>query len=178
MARPRLVVMGRAAGAFGLKGELRVTSFARDPGVFLRAGQCFIGPNPERTRPLTVVGVREHGGKVLLRTREITVREEAAELKGMWVFLRREDLDPLEEGEYYWFELKGLEVVSSGGRVFGRVKALMEAGAHDILVVEGEGGKELLIPVVEGVVEDIDVKGGQIRVNPPEGLLEAQGWEE
>jgi len=93
-----LVLMGRAAGAFGLKGEIKVVSYAQDPEVFQRAGALYVGPNPEGARRLPPISPRFHRGRLLLHTREITSREEAALVSGAWVYLERGDLPPPGRG--------------------------------------------------------------------------------
>ncbi len=178
MDLPDLVLMGRAAGAFGIKGEVKITSFARDDSIFQRVEAIYAGPEPGAAKPLNILGARRHGGRLLLRLREIATREEAAALGGAWIYLRPQDLDPLAEDEYYWFQLKGAEVQTTRGRVLGRVAGVTEAGAHDLLVVRGPGQAELLVPVVEAVVKRMDPQAGQVVIDPPPGLLESQGWEE
>ena len=178
MSQPDLILMGRAAGAFGIKGEVKLTSFARDDTIFQRVGVIYAGADPVSARPLTIRGARAHGGRLLLSLAEVANREEAAALGGAWVYLRRQDLDPLPEDEYYWFELVGAEVSTVGGRRLGRVARVTEAGAHDLLVVQAPGRPELLIPVTEQMVPRLDSEAGRVVVDPPPGLLEAQGWEE
>lgn len=178
MARPDLILMGRASGAFGLKGEIRVFSHGRDPEVFRRAGRVYLGPNPEAARPLTLLSLREHGGRLLLTTSEVADRTQAQAQAGAWVYVERAALEPLAEGEYYWYQLKGARVVDQQGRELGRVAQVGDLGGHDLLLVRAQDGKEALIPMVEGVVLAVDPKEGLVRVDPPPGLLEAQGWPE
>ena len=178
MREPDLVLMGRAAGAFGIKGEVKLTSFARDDTIFARAGVIFAGPDPAGARPLTVREARRHGNRLLLTLAEVDDREQAAALGGAWVYVRRQDLDPLGEDEYYWFELVGAQVSTVSGEPLGKVASLFEAGAHDLLVVASPGKPDLLIPVTEETVPVLDPEQGRVVVDPPPGLLEAQGWEE
>ncbi len=178
MSPPDLVLMGRAAGAFGLKGEVKLTSFATDDAIFQRAGVIYLGPDPERARPLKLLSMRPHGGRILLRLAEIKNREEAAALGGAWAYLRREYLAPLAEDEYYWFQLKGASVITVEGRQLGRVHAVVDYGAHDLLVVRDAAGGEWMIPVTQDVVQTMDLEAGEIVVEPTPGLLEAQGWEQ
>ena len=178
MKQPGLILMGRAAGAFGVKGEVKLTSFARDDTIFVRSGVIYAGADPAGAKPYAITGARFHGGRLLLRLEGVEDREQAAALGGAWVYLRREDLDPLGEDEYYWFELTGAEVSTTAGRRLGTVVSLFEAGAHDLLVVSAPGKPDLLIPVTAETVPVLDPQGGRVVVDPPEGLLEAQGWEE
>ncbi|CAO0820915.1 Ribosome maturation factor RimM [Desulfarculales bacterium] len=178
MARSDLILMGRASGAFGLKGEIRIFPYGRDPEIFLRAGRLYLGPNPEAARPLTLVSLREHGGLVLVTVKEVSDRIQAEAQAGAWVYLERLALGPLDEGEYYWYQLKGAAVVDRQGRRLGRVVAMSDMGAHDLLLVQADDGKEALIPVVEDIVLDVDLAARRITVELPQGLLEVQGWPE
>ncbi|MCB2186072.1 MAG: ribosome maturation factor RimM [Deltaproteobacteria bacterium] len=178
MPDPELIAMGRAAGAFGLRGELRVWSFASEPEVFLRAGQVWIGPEPGRVKAYTPLAWRPHHDRVLLKLAEVTDRDQAAALTGSWLYLSREVMAPLAEGEYYWADLKGKTVRTAAGQELGRVVGVSDAGAHDLLLIRDGEGHEALVPVVEDVVLDLGLSGGEIVVSLPEGLLEAQDWPE
>ena len=176
MRQADLILMGRVSGAFGVKGEIRVFAHGQDPEVFIRSGVIHLGPNPETLRQLNVVSYRQHGGRVLLTTREVTSREAAAALAGQWVYVRREVLPPLEEGEYYWFQLKGARVSDAKAGELGQVVAVGNLGPHDMLLVRAPDGKEALIPMADPVIREMDLAAGLIRVDLPEGLLESQGW--
>ncbi|MFH1058592.1 MAG: ribosome maturation factor RimM [Pseudomonadota bacterium] len=178
MSRPDLILMGRASGAFGVKGEIRIFLHGQDPEVLARSGLIYLGPNPEAARPMTVASQRTHAGRVLLTAREVTTREQAAALAGQWVYVRREALAPLAEDEYYWFQLKGALVTTVAGRQLGQVVAVGKPGPHDMLLVRAADGKEALIPVVDQVITAMDLEAARITVDLPEGLLEAQGWDE
>ncbi len=178
MARPDLVLMGRAAGAFGLGGELKVSSFAEDPEVFTRAGIFYAGADPGSARRYRLAGVRPHAGRLLFKVEGITSREQAAALGGAFVYLDAAELEPAAEGEYYWHQARGAEVFLPSGLRLGSIRGVMDGGGHDLWVVAGEAGREAVLPVVETVVLDMDLKAGKVVVRPPEGLLEAQGWPE
>lgn len=178
MRQADLILMGRVSGAFGVRGEIRVFAHGQDPEIFLRSGVIHLGPNPETLRPLNVVSLREHGGRVLLTTREVGSREQAAALAGQWVYVRREALPPLEEGEYYWHQLKGARVVDARAGELGQVVAVGNLGPHDMLLVRAPDGKEALIPMAGPVILAMDLEAGLIQVDLPEGLLDSQGWPE
>lgn len=178
MSRPQLVLMGRAAGAFGVAGELKVFSHADDPQVFSRAGAVYIGPNPETARAFTLQSQKPHAGRLLFRLKELKRREDAQALGGQWVYVDASVLPPLAEGEYYWFQIKGARVETADGRKLGKLTAVFDHGAHELWVVKDNKGREAVLPVIEGLVKEMDIPGGRLVVEPPEGLLEAQGWTE
>jgi 16S rRNA processing protein RimM len=170
--------MGRAAGAFGVKGELKVLSYAEDPGVFSASGVFYAGPNPESARPYTLDSLRPHAGRLLFRVRELAYREAAQALAGQFVYLPRRALPGPEPDEYYWADLVGARVFTPEGRELGRVRAVADHGASELWEVRSPQGREALIPAVEGVVREMDLEAGRVVVAPPEGLLAAQGWPE
>lgn len=178
MGRPDLVLMGRAAGAFGLKGEIKVTSFAEDPEVFLRAGEFYAGADAASARLYRLRSMRPHAGRLLFMVEGVASREQAAALGGAFVYLDAAVLRPPDEGEYYWHQARGAEVFLASGLRLGTIKGVMDGGGHDLWVVAGEQGREAVLPVVEGVVLSMDLAAGKVVVAPPEGLLEAQGWPE
>jgi 16S rRNA processing protein RimM len=94
------------------------------------------------------------------------------------VYVDASVLPPLAEDEYYWFQIKGAQVETVNGRKLGKLTGVLDHGAHELWVVKGEGGREAVLPVIEGVVQEMDLEHGRLVVEPPEGLLEAQGWPE
>jgi 16S rRNA processing protein RimM len=125
-----------------------------------------------------VKACRVKGKRLLVTTSELTSREEAQSLGGAWIYLPRRVLPPPEEGEYYWFQLQGAEVSTVAGIRLGRVKALVDTGPYDLLVVADDQGREALIPVISQMVPVLDPEAGRVVVDLPEGLLESQGWPE
>jgi len=91
-------------------------------------------------------------------------REQAASLVGLQIFVRREQLPATAKDEYYWSDLEGLEVKTTNGVLLGRVSRLMETGANDVLVVQGD--REHLVPFVQGqYITGVDLESGQIEVD-------------
>ena len=178
MKRSDLVLMGRSSGGFGARGELKVFSFAEDDSIFSGAGKIYAGPNPESTRELTLVSQRPHGGRLLFRTGELASKEDADTLRGAWVYVDRAALKPLKGDEYYWADIKGIEVFDTEGRSLGKVATVSDNGAHELWLVKGGRGREALLPIIDGVIRELDLEKRRAVLALPEGLLEAQGWED
>lgn len=107
---------------------------------------------------------KKHGKTVIARLRGVTDRDAAAEYVGIDIGIARDDMPALEQDEYYWADLEGLEVWQVDGRLLGTVDHLLATGANDVLVVKGE--EEILIPFVTNeVVKDVDLATGVIRVD-------------
>ena len=157
------VVLGRIAGVFGVKGWVKVFSHTEPreailnyPNWLLRRGDSW--------QAVTVEDGRPHGKSVVAKLAKVEDRDAAAELLDVEIAVSREELPQTQDGEYYWADLEGLQVVHRDGQPLGRVAYLMATGANDVLVVDGDG--ERLIPFVVGeVILDVDLGKGRISVD-------------
>ena len=150
--------MGRVAGAYGVRGWVRVA--VDDPQALNAQAQCWVG-GVERT----VEQAKPHAGVLLVKLEGIDDRVQAQALNGATVELRRSRLPALEPGQFYWADLIGLEVVNESGVVLGRVKALFSNGAHDVMELEArDGGPGRMLPWVPAVVTAVDLERGRIEV--------------
>lgn len=172
-------MLGRVLGAHGLRGEVRVRFFGDGPENILGAPRLVL-PEPGRgiedpeAEEFEVQGGRAgRAGEVRLALRGIESREAAEGLKGRLVAGAPEHLSPLPDGEFYWYELIGCRVETAGGRTIGTVKEIWEAPAHDVLVVEGEGGRSCLLPAARALTREVDVGAGRIVFEDLPGLFDA-----
>ncbi len=112
----------------------------------------------------TVAEGKRHGKTVIARLEACEDRDAAATLVGADIAVERAELPAVENGSYYWADLEGLRVVHRDGTELGRVAYLLETGANDVLVTEGE--RERLIPFVAGeIILDVDLENGVIHVD-------------
>ena len=165
-----LLSLGRISGAHGLRGGVKVRAGAdsatTDPEDFLAIGQVLIGGRPFRVKSAT-----RFKFQVLLYLEGVTERDQAEALAGQEVMAERRRFPALPDGEYYWFELLGLPVYDAcSGSLLGELAEIMATAAHDVYLVRREN-REALIPAVEGVVVEINLEAGYIKVDPPPGLL-------
>ena len=150
--------MGRVAGAYGVRGWIRVK--VDDPEALSGQAQWWVG-GVQRA----VEQAKPHSGALLAKLAGIDDRGQAQALNGAAVELPQSALPALEPGQYYWAELVGLDVVSESGEVLGRVKALFSNGAHDVMELEApDGGAGRLLPWVPSVVNAVDLERGRIEV--------------
>ncbi len=110
-----------------------------------------------------VISGRVHGKGIVAQLEFSTDRDVAAQLVGLEVVIKSEQLPPVEPGEYYWSDLEGLEVVTVDGQLLGKVDHLIETGANDVLVVKGE--RERLLPYTDECVVKISLDDGVIQVD-------------
>ena len=149
--------MGRVAGAYGVRGWVKVAPGGGALGTLAGAREWWIGE-----RAYAVSEAKAHSGAVVAKLDGLQSREQAQALRGREVCVRREALPPPGEGHYYLDDLVGLEVVNEQGERLGVVKRLFSNGAQDVMEVAGE--RTRLMPWVPAVVKQVDMAGGRITV--------------
>jgi 16S rRNA processing protein RimM len=176
--RAARVVLGEVVGAHGTRGELRARILGDGPGNLGRAPAVALvgrsaGPDDAAARVFEVEATRPgRPGELRLTLRGVTSREAAEALAGLLVAGDTAHLEPLPEGEFYWFELVGCAVEASDGRALGTVRALWDTGAADVLVLEGSRGEEVLLPAAAELLREVDVARGRIVIDVPAGLVD------
>lgn len=164
----RHVVLGHVHGLFGIKGWIKVYSYTRPVEAILDYDRWWIGDEGAR-HDYQVIEARVQGKTLVARLADsngepLPDRNAALELLDLAIAVDRADMPEPEPGEYYWFDLIGLEVCNTRGAALGRVTAMMETGANDVLVVNGD--RERLIPmVVDEFVTEVDLDGGRLVVD-------------
>lgn len=165
----RRVLMGVITGAHGVRGLLRVKSFAAEPEAITAYGPLE-DERGERRFALELRGAVK--GVLIARLDGITDRNAAERLKGTRLYLPRAALPEPEAEEYYHADLLGLAVEFKDGAVFGRVRAVHDFGAGDSLEVERPDGRMVMVPFTRTVVPVVDIAAGRLVVDPPKGLLD------
>ena len=158
-------------GAHGIAGEVAVRTTGDTPEGIGRYTSVTWTPIRGAERRVTIASCRVHKGVALVRFNEVTTRDEAEGFVGGTLSVPRDELAPAAEGRHYVVDLIGLPVVSTSGEPIGTVKEVFETGANDVFVVD-VGGREVLVPAVDHIVKDIDVKGRRIVIEVLEGLLD------
>ena len=166
------LLVGRIVKPHGIKGELKVYPFSQQPAAFAVYEQVVID-DPEGVAPrhCRIERQRPMDKLVIVQCAGVGTRAEAEALTGRGIWVRRADLLELPEDEYYWHELEGMAVRTEEGRELGMVASLFSTGAHDIMVVKGQG-REYLIPVTAEIIVEQDVAARCMVIRPTPGLLE------
>ncbi len=174
---PRYLAVGHMNKPHGTKGEIFVWPLTDhpastfSPGVVLRPGGAERNdPDPDLP-PLRVSGVRPFRRGYLVAFAGVQDRTGAQQLSGCYLYREMAELEPLAEGEIYYHQILGMEVVTKEGRRVGTVTELYELRPADLLEVT-DGEHQVLIPLLEQVVVEVDVGAGRLVVDPPEGLLD------
>jgi 16S rRNA processing protein RimM len=165
------VVVGRIGRPHGVRGEVTVEVRTDDPELRFVPG-AVLRTDPAERGPITIAGVHWHSGTLLLRLEGVDSREAAEAVRNTELLVDVADLPEIEDPDsYYDHQLVGLTVRMPDGTELGEVTVIRHE-AQDLLVVRRPEGGELLIPFVSAIVPTVDLDGGFVVVDPPEGLLE------
>ena len=164
------VCVGAIAGSYGVKGEVRLKSFCAEPEAIAGYGPLSTEDGARRF-DVELTGVIKNGFSA--RLTGISSKEAADALRGVTLFVARDKLPATGDDEYYHADLIGLAVADTGGTTLGRVKAVLNHGAGDILEIDRPGGgASVLLPFTLAAVPTVDLAGGRIVADPPEGLFD------
>lgn len=157
-----LVVMGAISGAFGVRGWVKLLPHTETPGSLCEYETWWLD-GPAGWSPHRVEETEVHGAALVAKLAGCDDREVAARMRGRQVAVPRSAFPAAGEHEYYQSDLIGLGVVNTSGEHLGRVVRVIETGANDVLVLEGE--RERLIPFIEPIVLEVDLAKRAIRVD-------------
>lgn len=161
MSAHEQVALGYISAVHGIKGWVKVHSWTRPMEAILAYQPWLLGENKSSVK---IIDGRKQGKGLVALLPGFDDRGQAVKLVGQQIFVRRDQMPKPAEGEYYWSDLEGLEVHTTGGEVLGHVDRLMETGANDVLVIRGE--REHLVPFVQGqYVKRVDLEAGLIEVD-------------
>lgn len=157
-----LVQLGRISGLFGVQGWVKVFSDTRPREAIVNYSPWFVKLGGT-WREIEVEDGRAHGKGVVAKLAGFDDRDRATGLVGAEIAVKIGQLPPPKQGEYYWAQLVGLEVVNLAGERFGKVSHLLETGANDVIVVRN--GRERWLPVTPDVIREVDLQAGVLRVD-------------
>jgi 16S rRNA processing protein RimM len=164
-----MICVGRLAGAFGVRGEVRLKSFCADPET-IADYVPLVTTEGREFRQIVITG--QGSGAYTARIDGITTKEEADALKGVDLYAPRNRLPTLPDDEYYHADLIGLSVHDTGGALLGTVRAVLNHGAGDLLeILPTQGNDTVLLPFTLAAVPTVDLASGRIVADPPEGLF-------
>lgn len=163
------ICVGAISGAFGVKGELRVKSFCAEPEALGDYGPLW---SEDGSQQFILRLDRPIKNGFAARIEGVNTKEDGDALRGIRLFADRDALPNLPDDEFYHADLIGLEVRDTGGRTLGRVSAVHNHGAGDVLEVQGPNLKNgALLPFTREAVPTVDLATGRIVADPPEGIF-------
>lgn len=168
MSEERICV-GVVSGAFGVKGEVRIKSFTSDPAAI---GEYSPLASEDGTRSWDITVSRPIKNGFAARMSGVLTKEDGDALKGVELYVPRDRFPDLPDDEFYHADLIGLEVLDTGGAELGRVTAVQNNGADDLLELRVPGkSATVLLPFTKACVPTVDIEAGRLVADPPEGLF-------
>ncbi len=162
------ICVGAIAGAFGVRGEVRLKSFTAQPEDIASYSPLFT-EDGNRSFRVSLIGQAKNG--FTARLSGVDTKEEADALRGVRLFVDRDILPGLPDDEFYHADLIGLEVFDTGGAWLGRVENVLNHGASDLLEIKPKTGDTVLLPFTKAAVPTVDLSAKRIIADPPEGLF-------
>lgn len=171
--RPDYLVIGEILRPHGIRGEARMRIMTGHPEHLSELEQVYLSEDElgGQVKAYPLHSVRLHQNYALLKFDAIDTREQVERLRGLYVLVDIDHAVPLDEGEFYLYELIGMSVVTTDGETLGTLTEVLETGANDVYIVDSPTYGQVLIPVIETVVLKTDIDAGVITVSLPEGLL-------
>lgn len=165
---PEFLVIGRLRRPHGVKGEILMEVLTDFPERVQVGMTVYLG---DQYLPVRINSIRPHVNALLISIDNYDNRESVGELRNLEVYIPSSSVLPLPEGEFYHHQIIGLQVIDETGLPLGHVIDLLETGANDVLIIHAERGNEYLVPVIDGVVTEIDLSRSRITIHPLPGLL-------
>jgi 16S rRNA processing protein RimM len=162
-----LICVGRIGAAHGVRGAVKLWTFTADPFAVKRYGPLM---TRDGTRQFEVTQAREAKGHLVAQFKGVTTRDEAERLNGLELYVPRELLPATSDDEYYHADLIGLAAVTTTNDPLGRVVAIHNFGAGDILEIAPPSGATMLLPFSNAVVPTVDIAGGRVVIELPQEI--------
>ena len=167
-----LLEIGRIVGSHGLAGRVKVLSYLESQDMLNNLPEVFVGRRSQETVPFSLDAVQPGREFFILKLGGIEDRDAAAKLVRSSVWMPSEKMKKLPEGEYYWRDIIGLQVVTEEGQFLGRIESVFPTGSNDVYVCRA-AEKEILLPAIGEVVRKIDTDRGIMVVRLLKGLTES-----
>ena len=162
--------VGKIVNTHGIRGEVRVVPITDFVDYRFQNGKkLFIEKNHDYI-PVKVEKARPHKGMELVKFEGLDNINDVQTFRDCYLSVTEEQQSDLEDGEYYYHQIIGLDVVTDDGRELGKIKEIMSPGANDVWVVERSGKQDLLLPVIKDVIKDVDLDKHLVTVELMEGL--------
>jgi len=169
MTSDKLIRVGRVAGAFGVKGEIRIATYTEQPMSLLSYGALL---DQRGAVCLSLTTARESKGGLIGRAKGVETKEQADALRGLVLHVERSTLPQPDEDEFYLTDLIGLSAVAPDGASLGKIRSVQDFGAGDLLEVAPVAGNSWYAPFTRAVVPSVDIAGGRVVIDRPAEVSE------
>jgi len=166
------VIVGQILREFGREGEIIISIEPVLPANSIKEGKLFVFTKENHLLPLPIERVRKAGGHTFyIKLRGVDCPEIAKKFRGFEIYTKKEYLEKLREGEYYYFEFEGMKVYEDDEEI-GEICYIEGDAKQSIFIVKDREGREIMIPAVKEFIKEIDTKRKRMKVRLPEGLRE------
>lgn len=162
--------VGKIVNTHGIRGDVRVMPTTDFVAERFAKGQDLYLQQAGEPLKLTVESARQHKGFILVKFVGYDNINDVQAFHDHELMVSGKDQQPLEDGQYYYHQIIGLSVKTVDGEELGTIKEILSPGANDVWVVQRDGKKDLLLPVIDDVVKDVDLDAGEVTVELMEGL--------
>ncbi|HDM75796.1 MAG TPA: 16S rRNA processing protein RimM [Deltaproteobacteria bacterium] len=166
-----LVPLGKVLKVHGIRGKVKVAPFGETLEQLERGRTVYFRDPEQRWRPLVIEKVQRQPKSLIISFRGVWNRDQAEVLRGKKIYLPVSQLPELEEGEYYYYQLIGFQVIDVHGEVLGKLTEIISTGSNDVYVVK-KRDTEVLIPALESVIKEVNLHEKKMVVDIPEGLMD------
>lgn len=170
MKERELISIGKIVNTHGIQGKLRAIYYSKDKTGFFPYSKILLRDPRGHLEPHKVIEAKIHRKFIIVRLRDVNSLDQAERLVGAPVLVEKATFPKLEEGEYYWADLIGMEVTTVKGDRLGEISGIIPTGGIDVFVVN-RGEKEVLIPATEDVIKQVDVASRHMVIHLLEGLI-------
>lgn len=162
--------VGKIVNTHGVRGEVRVLATTDFVDERFAAGNTLYLQEKDAPLALEIEKARQHKGFILVKFVGYDNINDVEKFRDHELMVSADDQQPLEDGQYYYHQIIGLNVQTTAGRPLGKIKEILSPGANDVWVVERPKQKDLLLPVIDDVVKNVDLDNGLVEVELMEGL--------
>ncbi len=158
-ATDKKIIIGKIGAAHGVRGDMKVYPLTDFPDRFNTIKKAFIDD-----KEINIISTRYQNNFVVMKVKDVNSREEVARYTNKLLKINRSDVPPLNEGEYYSFDIIGLKVINQDDVVLGEIIEILKTGSNDVYITKTPEGKQLLIPALKKVVTEINIEDGFMKV--------------
>lgn len=162
--------VGKIVNTHGIKGEVRVVPITDFIDERFKTGTELVIEKGSKQIPVTIEGARPHKGMELVKFANFDNINDVQQFRDCYLSVSEDQQDALDDGQYYYHQIIGLDVETLEGRPLGQIKEILSPGANDVWVVSRPGKSDLLLPVIKDVIKQVDLDHHKVLVELLEGL--------
>lgn len=158
-ATDKKIIIGKIGAAHGVRGDMKVYPLTDFPDRFNTIKKAYVDD-----QLIEIVSTRYQNNFVVMKVKGINSREEVARFTNKLLKIDRSDVPPLAEGEYYSFDIIGLQVINQDDEILGEITEILKTGSNDVYITKAKDGRQILLPALKKVVTEINLEEGFMRV--------------